>query len=799
MSNPFQPTSVEYLAAALPPDGANPIGAAARGILVNRTKGATPGHWSQLFGTGPAFRDVFFPGLVADPRGAEIQRLTGLDDEYFRNLAVVTLCQQMGLTTSRLRPQVLMGPIGQDLAAWNGRLRSVAWAWYAYCLGAVDGDTRTALAAFPDADSRARARGQYLQGLTGDAWINDKLVQLASGSWSNPAWELFHHWSKLVALGTAIEEIDGAITTIRGKGLPIPDPVGPGSWRSWTGWLGGDIGGRDLPDAVKPILDTKCEVYPGASWPSCMDEAASFEFTANSQPGNRYRQAPSGSCFTAGSLVVLADGGLRPIEQVVPGEVVATPSGPRAVVLVANPLRAGRAVFGFAGQGFGFMASHPFLVHDPAPGAPGSYAAVDPEALARAVPTLTQFGVQALRDGAPMLSAWRAEGGPVPFAPPQVVPREPGPDEAVYDLILEPTADGRSEYFVGDERVQVLVSSEIPRYLAAPETAAVVVSVLQACAEPILRELASVPDAGFADLLSIGLDAAARTMMPRVGPALAPDGLPRAEAQLLDSRPRGVLAGVSGLTASLGDGGGYDRRAATLIEQFLPRFAPQIQAAIGLGWRSFALATQGGATVLAVSVYSFDLFEPASPLDAGDAEIVLTLSTDGAEWTRALAVRPTAVTNHWYFSTDEVGYFDQWRPTLAGEAPAVGGNWRLRIGLRGRSTGQTVPGSASLLLPSSVGHGFQARSLPVLDDAGSVVGQVAFDVRALGPDGLRQDVEGRAAWTPADEAVVATRLAAAVSEVLPDAVASGVLVFRSAAATPEGHRAGALLASGHDR
>ena len=75
MSDPFSPTSVEHLAAALPPDGANPVGTAARGVLVNRMKGATPGHWSQLFGTGPAFKDVFFPALRYDPREAEIQRV----------------------------------------------------------------------------------------------------------------------------------------------------------------------------------------------------------------------------------------------------------------------------------------------------------------------------------------------------------------------------------------------------------------------------------------------------------------------------------------------------------------------------------------------------------------------------------------------------------------------------------------------------------------------------------------------------------------------------------------------------
>lgn len=112
------------------------------------------------------------------------------------------------------------------------------------------------------------------------------------------------------------------------------------------------------------------------------------------------------------------------------------------------------------------------------------------------------------------------------------------------------------------------------------------VSVLQACAEPILRELAPVPDAGFADMLSIGLDVAARGLMPRVGPALAgaaaSSGVLRAEPGLLNSGADGVLAGVVGLTASLGEGSGCGKGRHP--DRAVPaRFAPQFQAAMAAG------------------------------------------------------------------------------------------------------------------------------------------------------------------------------------------------------------------------
>lgn len=55
-----------------------------------------------------------------------------------------------------------------------------------------------------------------------------------------------------------------------------------------------------------------------------------------------------------------------------------------------------------------------------------------------------------------------------------------------------------------------------------------------------------------------------------------------------------------------------------------------------------------------MSLYSFDLFDPAPDLGGGDAEIVLSLSTDGAEWGRVLPVRPVAESDGSFFTSDDV-------------------------------------------------------------------------------------------------------------------------------------------------
>jgi hypothetical protein len=113
----------------------------------------------------------------------------------------------------------------------------------------------------------------------------------------------------------------------------------------------GPTSAAHLPEAVEAILRTKCHVPIGARFPTCMPEAASNVFTANTQPGNPYRQPPGGSCFTAGTRVVMAGGALRAIEQVAAGDAVATPSGDREVVLRSRPRRAGRRCIRFPGAG----------------------------------------------------------------------------------------------------------------------------------------------------------------------------------------------------------------------------------------------------------------------------------------------------------------------------------------------------------------------------------------------------------------------------------------------------------------
>jgi hypothetical protein len=537
--------------------------------------------------------------------------------------------------------------------------------------------------------------------------------------------------------------------------------------------LAGGVGGDDATEAVGPILATRCHVYPGAEFPSCMAEDNSFEFTANTQPGRGYRQLPSSSCFAPGTRVVMADATLRPIEDVAVGDEVLTPTGPRTVILRPSPLRGDRVLEQFTGTRFAFASSHPFLVARQGT-ADAAYAAADPAALARSVPTLSQFGIRPLNGRDPATLLRHTSEGDVPFPAPllqQVPDRGPdvGPD-LLYDLYLDVGADGRSEYYAGDEDVQLLVSSEIPRFAAAPETTAVVLHVLQHAGPEVLGALADVPDGSFDDLLTVGLDSLARTLMPAVGPRLR-------EVVRRDAQPLGLLFRAEGgealaeavrnfATSLAAAPEGYDRRTGVLVEQFAGRFAPQFEATLAMPWRSFDLAAPDVANILAVTVYSVETFHSGPPSDKAEVEVALVRGPARSD--RRLPVRPGAPADRWYSSVDAPAYFPEWSP------PESDGLWSLEIGIS-----HDDPWRMTVPLPSDVAHGFQAFQAPLLDRAGRTVGQVQFDVRLLTDEGFAAEMRDKeAGTTPPTE-----NLARLAAEYVVKSFAEAVSTFRFCAAT----------------
>lgn len=781
MTPAFRPEQVETLAAALPPDGANPIGKAARAVLVNRMRAALPGYYEQFDHVVVPYRTVFAPNYSELPEQSEVDRLTGLYGDFWARLSVATLCQQMYWSTTGIRGELLPDKIDSVVSSAGSLVRRSVARWYARMAAATAGDIRTALAEFPDRDSKARARAYYITGLTSDSWINSKLTQYGSGMWTNQSWELFHHWIKLAALDASDEEIDNTIATAISHGLPVPGALRPENWRNWSSWFGPDIRGADLPESINPLTETLCQPTP-KRFDRCFSESRSYAFTASGGPGSDYRKPPSSSCFGPGTKVVMADGALRNIDSVAAGDRVRTPGGDREVVLVATSSPGTPPLYRFGDTDFTFTAAHPFLLYHDDPKTNGTYAAVDPRALADAVPTAAQFGIRPLAGEPPPTLTAHTATGTRPVLAPGVSPATPPYPAVLYDLFLDVGPDGRSEYFAGDGTTQYLVSSESPRFLNAPMTTDVLITVLERCAPGMLRTLSTVTDDYFQDMLNIGLRATRRTLLPTVGQYLLDEAPGLEIARDPDTLSRRVTEFARSMSGPECEG----HRKIALVERFVALFGPQFEAAIAMGWRTFDTAASGGGMVLAVSVYSVQLYTGDANLPANGAMIRLALAREGSRSEIQLSVRAAASTDDSYYVSDDVGYFDIWRPVIEPPNEAASTDcWSMELSLETAHTGVVPPFVAGVSLPWRIGLGFETFTVPMLDAAGRTVGQVQLDVRSLDSVGLADDLARRAEWTPAQQPVVAANLARLAGDHIELTFAGGLRTFaRYAVRTP---------------
>ncbi|MGZ7440311.1 Hint domain-containing homing endonuclease [Paenibacillus sp. TH7-28] len=797
--------AVERLFAALPNLGTNETGAMARRVLVNRMKGATPGRATTPYigVQGKKFIDIFFPHYSPMDYQGSVTNVTGLRDDFWSGLSVAVLCDAMWNITSDLRPQLRIERIRQTIAASMNRIYGSATSWYTYMLYQIG--VRSELAAIP-VSRYPEAVTIYVNALRNPAWIQAKIVQYESGNWANRDWELYHHWVKLAALGALDPVIDETIQYLVSRQLPVPDEVRSGAWRTYRRWMSGDIGWGDIRgEATAGILQEECYVYGGV--PSCMKESNSFEFTANSQPGNTYRQTPSSSCFERGTLVLMADGSRRPIEEVKLGQTVMTPDGPKPVLLVSTPLRARRQLYRFENCGFRFAATHPFVNYRSLrDSTQPTYLCADPLALINTVPTLSSFGVASLREAEGELCRY-AEGGGISGLPVPPITGSTDEDESevLYDLIVDFSPSGRSEYFAGDVNLMVLASSEIPRFNSSPEGSHAILAMLQGSADAVLKAMEPVPDQDFADVLHVALTAVSQGLLPAVLHELqceasgeTGNGVPgnsqaaasadtaleareelnvlnALEARVMDTLETKVLDALGYFAEGDGPDSVYNGRMGTLYDLLAAQFGMPFIAAIDLGWRNMTKLDEALATMLAVTVYALEL-DGAFRLPQGvPLELRCTLSSggagsgSGASFENALpGFKASDVFCHTF---DQSIYFDMWRP------PADDAPWNLRFQLVDGSTGEPAGATGLLPLPNSLGDELRVMKALVQGKDGNPCGQITFDARPLNDLLYARETAARGEWTPEKKHILAAAFGPKAAEYLKRNISSALLLF----------------------
>ncbi|MGG6311509.1 hypothetical protein [Paenibacillus macerans] len=780
--------AVERLFAALPNVGTNEAGEAARSVLVNRMKGATPGRATTPYigVQGKKFIEIFFPHYSVQNYQGDVSAVTGLPDDFWSGFSVAVLCEAMWNITSDLRPQLMIDRIRQAVASSMGRVHVSATAWYTHMLSRIG--VQRELSAIPE-NRYPEAAAIYIGALRNPAWIQAKIVQYESGTWTNRDWELYHHWVKLAALGAGDAAINETIQYLVSRQLPVPDEVRAGVWRAYRRWLSGDIGWGDVRgDATGGILREECYVYNGI--PSCMKESNSFEFTAHSQPGNGYRQTPSSSCFERGTLVLMSDGTKQPIENVKAGQSVLTPAGPKTVLMVSTPLRARRPLYRFQDSGFRFAATHPFVnyrsLHDAA--AQPAYLCVDPLALINMVPTLSTFGVAPLQEAVGQLCRYGDNGISGMSVPPIVGSTDEQEGDVLYDLIVDFSHTGRSEYYVGDEHFMVLASSEIPRFHRSPEGAHAILALLQGSRDTVLKAMEPVSDGDFADVLQVALTAVSQALLKEVlaqwqnesghGAALAEAGFPGDSSRNIRGMQALEVNVSDALTLFTAVDNGcavalYQGRMGTLYDQLAAQFGMPFIAAIDLGWRNMARVDETMATLLSVSVYALELDGGYRLPEEATLELHCSLLYEGARFDGTLPV--FSADDAFCHTFDQSLYFDMWRPQ------AEGCYWSLQFQLVDRSTGEAACATSPQPLPNSFGRGLRIMKTLVQAKDGSQCGQITFDARPLNDLIYAQETAARGQWTADKKHLLAEAIGLKAADYLNRSILPALRLFGNTA------------------
>ncbi|WP_284746727.1 hypothetical protein [Amycolatopsis sp. RTGN1] len=706
-------------------------------LYVNKTQSALPGTYSQLFGTGPAFRSVFYPGWRADPLLAAANA-TGLADSWWRDFSVAVLCQAIAELGSNIRGQMLADEIRGAVAAFNAQLRARSARAYATVLGATYGPLVDLLHKV----NRDVAKARFHESLLNN--VLNRQLWYQAGMWTSPDWELFNQYAKYLVLGATDAEVDVLIRELGDAGLPVPAVVNEQNWRSYAEELRDkrEVDVTDVRDAcARPVSETTYVATYGGGLAS-IPNGNSYEFTASSQPGTRYRRAPGGSCFTGDTHVLGEDGHPVPLRTVKRGDVVLTRDGKATVAYVAQPLRGGRPLYRPAGGGPVFTGTHPFLnaapEHPQAP--PPAVLAVDPVALAADVPTFGEGGVGALAPGALVLS--RAPGhapAPVRVAGIDPVTHE---DTHLYDLRLVPGSGARQEFWAGDGERFYLVSPEYPILDEAGPAATTVVSVM----EGLLRS--GGPDhAGWPAWIVDRVD--------RFGPGIFHEALTRALATTpsfgAPAPPGRLHDRIDRLYHELA-GAGTETAAvvASLFDGLLSASGQWLSSVVAVGWRTSLLL---GGDVLALTVFDIAL-TPGNPLEAGaDLRLDVTATGRGSAAGTSMWDRRGRANTRFHHYFDQIVHLDataEDRPT--GLSCSVS------------TDGATLP-ALSAEVPDALGDAPHAlRSAPLADSSGAVVGTIRFDTRRLGREAASRELAESGRWTEATAEAYANALGAAMVE-----------------------------------
>jgi hypothetical protein len=674
------------------------------------------------------YRDAFFHGIGPTAATFQIANLVSgvngnLNSGWWGNYALAVLTDAVRQAAS---PPLDTNKLSADLASYNQSLLPALSASYLAVFEQGYSPTRSALAAIAS-ENQTQAACTLLTNAINDGQftldINDA-VNLPGPGADAATWFLFNLWISLKALGAP--DVNDLIGQFQQSGLTVPGQVGQGSW-----WNGGYItwfialSGSDLLSTIASIA--------GADLPEIVYEDGQEELDSSASMGyaqslcnwgslNVYNPPPA-SCFGKGTGVLMADGSVKPIEQIQLSDQVQTHLGPRKAILIETPKRGNRTLYQINNLDLFATEGHPFRAAETAP----MRLAINPWAVLDGIPTMIAAGIGYLTRGAMLLG--RENQATKNLVVNQLVPHSASnQDECVYDLLLENWTKDHPTYFVGGPDTFLAVDSETadPMYNILG-TAAVLTAMQMALSD--CRQYLTHPNAQLPALLT-GLHLSdLRSSAHQTFSALAGENLK------LPAIPDPMFYMQNGV---------WDAHASALEFYLVRHFSFRFRREAKMGWRSSSASSSSDHFNLCVHDV-FLIGEAAIPLNA-PIKIQFNLRgwSESGDVVQMITVKPV-VKPTWALFLDQVVDFGQ--TNSAARLGAVIGMIQVGDKIWGRFRANITESNQT----TSVDHFIFGLS-------GQIIGRISFEQRWVAHQDFLAEAQQSQQWTSRQAATMAIRL-----------------------------------------
>ena len=477
------PSYLEAYFKSLPNLYDNPVGKYAHDCVVNQLKMSVKGSTRYPVAMETTYKDWFFEGVSELPGQQTMIAQSDITPAQWAEYSAIYVCETIQHVTTETKNCVNADLVIKDKKKLYEFLNGSKS--YRSILTVCKNPVQEAYKLLNEKELET-AKDDYCKAITDPAWVDIKIIQAQKSIWKDADWELYHHWSKLMLLGATESEVLSIIRKLKDMGLPIDESVDETNWDSYERWMGTakgeklEVGWEDFKEAESRMLSPVC--YPNGI---LVHEYFSLNYMHDEEGGNRYYVEPPKpeiSCFTAEAMVRMADGTLRKISEIRSGDRIFTPQGEKRVLFVSTPLRGKRSLYSFGNHKFKFSESHPFRSKK-------GHVCVKPDILGRFVPTFKE--VEALVDGTKLMTYSGTDAEVAELYAHGY--EECNKCELLYDIIPEADKSGVFEYYIGDEREQYLVSSEMPILTGREYETMAFTKLFDVIVVPLLQASGNVP------------------------------------------------------------------------------------------------------------------------------------------------------------------------------------------------------------------------------------------------------------------------------------------------------------------